>query len=68
MQLIKRRGNSLISYFAERFIGQNQMQHFIKHRCVEQTAHKNDILFPFMYPDSILVVLLYDCKGALRNN
>lgn len=47
------------------------MQRFIKHRCAQQTAHKNYILFPFMYPDmqaSILVVLLYNCKGALRNN
>lgn len=47
------------------------MQNVIKHRCVQQTAHKNDILFPFMYPDmqaSILVVLLYNSKGALENN
>lgn len=71
MQLIKQWGNRLISYFADKVYGQNQMYNLIKHRCVQQTAHKNDILFPFMYPDmqaSILVVLLYNCKGALKNN
>lgn len=47
------------------------MQNVIKRRCVQQTAHKNNILFPFMYSDiqaGALVVLLYNCKGTLKNN
>lgn len=72
MQLIKHRGNRLISYFADNVYRAKSNATFLLNIGVSSRQHiKNDILFPFMYPDmqaGPLVVLLYNCKGALKNN
>lgn len=62
MQLIKHRGNRLISYFPilqTRFIGQNQMYNFIKDRRVQQTAYKMIFCFLLCIQICKLVFLWY---------
>lgn len=73
MRYIKRQGNQLISYFSDKvyWAKSNAKKNVLNIGVSSRQVVKYDILFPFMYPDmqaSILVVLLYNCKGALKNN